>query len=181
MTRIDRLSILWIIVLLTLASLSSWGAGAQSKADAAPVPPLIVSARSVFVSNAGSGCNPFGRVGFSGGPNWAYNQFFAAMKGWGKYQLAAAPADADLVFEISFTCPVAFYGTTPGDDPQLKLVILDVKTRIMLWEITEHIEGAWRKSNLDKNFDEAMRRLVGDLKELAAGVSSPPASANSKS
>jgi len=61
------------------------------------------------------------------------------------------------------------------------LVILDVKTRVTLWEITEHMEWAVRKSNLDKNFDEAMSKLVGDLKQLAAGNSQLAATVSSGS
>jgi hypothetical protein len=142
------------------------------------VPALIVSAKKVFISNAGGGCSPFGNVVFSGGPNRPYNQFSAALKGWGRYELVAAPADADLAFEISFTCPSAGMNggsRPPTNDPQLRLVILDVKTHITLWGITEHVELAMMQGNRDKNFDRAMKKLTDDLKSLAAG--SPPPSA----
>ena len=178
MSKFNRRSILLTIFAMTLASLPSLGMPPQSDADAAPVPALILSARSVFVSNAGNGCNPFGRVLYGPGPNQTYSRFYAALKGWGKYQLAAAPADSDLVFQISFTCPVSQMGATHNDDPQLNLVILDVKTHITLWAVTEHMRPEWRK--LDKNFDELMSRLVTDLKQLAAGVSLPTASVKSK-
>ena len=42
-------------------------------------------------------------VSYSGGPDRAYNEFYAAMKTWGRYELVAAPRDADLVFEIRLT------------------------------------------------------------------------------
>jgi hypothetical protein len=166
-------------IALSLVSVPSWGAQPQSEAGAAPVPPPIVSAKRVFISNAGGGCSPFGKVGFSGGPNRPYNQFNAALKGWGRYELVAAPADADLAFEISFACPVGRnvakgQALPTASDPQLRLVILDVKTHITLWGITEHVELAILQSNRDKNFDQAMKKLVDDLKSLAAG--SPPPS-----
>jgi hypothetical protein len=143
------------------------------------VPPPIVSAKKVFVSNAGGGCDPLGNAHFSGGPNRPYNQFSAAMKSWGRYELVAAPADADLAFEISFTCPVEGTNVVKGEsasrtsDPQLRLVILDVKTRITLWGITEHVGMAILQSNRDKNFDRAMQQLVNDVKSLAAGTPPP--------
>ena len=31
-----------------------------------------------------------------------YNEFYAAMKSWGRYELVSSPADADMVFEIRF-------------------------------------------------------------------------------
>jgi hypothetical protein len=167
-------------IMLALASIPSWGAQPQGEAGAAPVPPPIVSAKRVFISNAGGGCSPFGKAGFSGGPNRPYNQFNAALKGWGRYELVAAPADADLAFEISFTCPAAGMNVANGHsigptyDPQLRLVILDVKTHITLWGITEHVELANPQSKRDKNFDRAMQQLMNDLKSLAAG--SPPPS-----
>ena len=157
----------------------SWGVQAQSEAGAAPVPPLIISAKKLFISNAGGGCSSLDKVGFSGGPNRAYNQFYAALKSWGRYELVAAPADADLAFEISFSCPAVGTNVVRGDsmgttyDPQLRLVILDVKTRITLWGITEHLELAASQSKRDKSFDQGMKQLVDDLKSLAAGPPSP--------
>jgi hypothetical protein len=169
-----------LAISLALASMPSWGAQAQGEAGTAPVPAPIVSAKRAFISNAGGGCSPFGKVGFSGGPNRAYSQFTAALKSWGRYELVAAPADADLAFEISFTCPAAGMQVANGDsigptyDPQLRLAILDVKTRIALWGITEHVELANPQSKRDKNFDRAMSKLVDDLKSLAAGSPLPP-------
>jgi hypothetical protein len=132
----------------------------------------------VFISNAGWRCDPSGRAHFKGGPDRPYNQFYAALKSWGGYELVAAPADADLAFEISFTCPVGTVSVSDGRggsayDPQLKLLVLDVKTRIALWGITEHVEMALLQSNRDKNFDQAMKRLMDDLKSLAAGTPPP--------
>jgi hypothetical protein len=168
--------------MLSLASMPSWGAQPQSEAATAAVPAPIVSAKRVFISNAGGGCSPFGTVLFSGGPIRPYNQFSAALKAWGRYELVAAPADADLVFEISTTCPAGIVGVSGGTggstyDPQLRLVILDVKTHFTLWGITEHVGMVILQSNRDKNFDRAMKELVDDLKSLAAGTSSPSAAA----
>ena len=61
----------------------------------------------------------------------------------------------------------------PVYDPQLKLLVLDVKTRITLWGITEHVGMELLQSNRDKNFDRAMNKLVDELKSLAAGPPPP--------
>jgi len=179
MTRINEPLIRFVAITLALASMPSWGAQQQSEAGTARVPATIVSAKKVFISNAGGGCSPWGNVIFSGGPNRPYNQFYAALKGWGRYELVAAPADADLALEISFTCPVEGTNTADGGSglptsaPQLRLVILDVKTHVTLWGITEHVELAILQSNRDKNLDRTMRKLVDGLKHLAAGTFPP--------
>jgi hypothetical protein len=165
-----------IMFALALSSIPTWGAQ-QGPASAAPVPPLIVSAKKVFISNRGGTCNPLNSY-FKGGPDRPYSQLYAALKSWRRYELVASPADAELAFEISFTCPVSTLDVSRGSgsfkyDPQLRLVILDVKTHFTLWGITEHVESAILQSNREKNFDQAINRLVDDLKSLAAGTPPP--------
>ena len=179
MTRIKRSQISFVVITLLLSSMPSSGAQPQAVAGAAPVPALIVSAKKVFISNAGGGCDPLGSAYFKGGPNRPYNQLYAALKSWGRYELVTSPADAELAFEIGFTCPVE--GTNvveggragPTSDPQLRLVIREVKTHFTLWGITEHVGMAILQGNRDKNFDRAMNKLVDDLKSLAAGTPPP--------
>jgi hypothetical protein len=52
----------------------------------ASVPPAIVAAKKVFVSNAGSDSGLFPHP-FSGGPDCAYNQFYAELRSWGAMKL----------------------------------------------------------------------------------------------
>jgi hypothetical protein len=175
MQRIVRRQIACIAGTLALVSLQVWGAPRQKEAGTGPVPAPLITAKKAFISNAGGGCSPFGQSGFSGGPDRPYNEFYTAMKSWGRYELVTAPADADLDLEINFACPAArasspfgnSYGT--ADDPQLRLVILDVKTRIVLWGLTEHVEPAILQGNRDKNFERGMSSLVSNLKLLVAG------------
>src|SRR5207253_7106219 len=52
-------------------------------------------------------------------------------------------------------------------DPQLNLAINDPRTGLPLWAITEHIEPAGtNKEANNRHFDEAVTRLVDDLKRL---------------
>jgi len=128
---------------------------------AAPVPTQIASSKKVFISNSGEE-SIFGLdERYSGGPNRTYNQFYAAMKDWGRYELVSAPADADLVFEIGFNERSERYIS-----PQIKLVILDPKTHVALWTFTKYVEAAGMAKNREKNYDLAMTGLMDDLKKL---------------
>lgn len=178
-----RLLIVCSAVMLALSS--ALPAAAQQGQATAPVPAQIGSARRVFISNVGEGCSPFGQTAFSGGAGRPYNQFYAAMKTWGRYELAPSPEDADLDFEINLACPAAGENvvkggsTGPTYDPQLRLLILDVRTHIVLWGIAEHVEVAILQGNRDKNFDRALAQLVTDLKQLTVGQPAPAGSGTS--
>ncbi len=134
----------------------------------APVPAQIVAAQKVFISNAGGASleTVIDETVFNGGPDRPYNQFYAVMKSWGRYELVSSPADADLVFEISWA--LTDTGLRLPVLGQLRLVIIDPKTRITLWNLTEYVRGALLLGNRDKNFDQAMNTIVARLKALTA-------------
>ena len=164
------------IILGTILIIPVLNAQPTKDTPRAPVPAQISKAKTVFISYAGQEKNPkaqaFGE--YSGDSDRTYNEFYAAMKNWGRYELVNAPADCDLVFEISFADPMGgggvFKGDTigPVDEPQFRLVIADPKTHVTLWAFTEHVHGANRQGNRDKNFDQAMAKIVDDVKELDA-------------
>jgi len=165
----------WTAVMLALGPMQVWGTQASKVAAPGPVPAQIVNAKMVFISNLGGGCSPFGQSEISGGPDRPYDEFYSAMKSWGRFELEAAPADAELDMEVSLPCPATRANSTFGpnygtdNDPQLSLVIRDVKTGLVLWGLTEHIQTAAMVSNREKNFENAMSSLVGRLKQLVAG------------
>ena len=147
----------------------------QAKMAAAPIPAQISAAKRVFVANAGGDSPSTEDPLFAGGPDRAYNQFYAAMKTWGKYELVNSPADADLLFDIRFMLPSMAQPVFKGDsmgagafDPQLRLEIRDPRSTAILWGFTEHLQWAILKANRDKNFDLAMARLVDDTQKLSA-------------
>jgi hypothetical protein len=136
----------------------------DQEVPAAPVPAQILNAKTVFIANGGATVYAIRQfTAFHGGPNRVYNEFYAAMKKWGRYGLVAAPADADLVLEVSLTPWVS-----AGDFPSLHLAIVDPKTHILLWAINERVEGAALLGHRDDNFARGMSALVGDLKSLDA-------------
>lgn len=65
---------------------------------AAPIPPDILSSKTAFIANAGGEDSS----DFTGGPDRAYNELYAAMKSWGKYKLVSYPESASLSLEIQF-------------------------------------------------------------------------------
>jgi hypothetical protein len=141
-------------------------------APAAPVPAQISSARKVFIANAGGE----GPSRFSGGPNRAYNEFYADMSAWGHYQLVTGPTAADVVLEIRYTQTIIGVGNDEVALPQLRLEIRDPGSGGLLWGITEQVNISWfpnlpvliptPAAVYDAAFDKAMTQLVGDLQAL---------------
>jgi hypothetical protein len=135
----------------------------------APVPSQIISARKVFISNAGG-------VFFlpDVDSNQAYDKFYDAVKSGGRYQPVLAPADADLVLEIRFSyelLPGAYNARGDSGGPQLRLVILDPKNNVLLWALSRQVAasaGPHYKEKRATNFDQAINALVGDLNLLAS-------------
>lgn len=137
-------------------------AAKQSKeVPAAPVPGQILTGKKVFLGNdEGERSSRF-----TGGADRGYNQFYAAMKSWGRYEMASSPENADLLFELRLT-PVRFSNRVP-DYQTLRLAIYDPKTHALLWAFNELIQVEVSQGSRDKNFDTALNRLVTDLQRLA--------------
>jgi len=130
----------------------------DAAAPAAPLPAQIASAKKAFISNTGIGAAT------------NYNEFYAAIKGWGRYQIVDAPADADVVLEISLATQITSVSGTKesGCDSSgattLKLLVLDATTHFVLWTIEENVQPFARAKTGEKNTAEAMNRIVSDLK-----------------
>jgi hypothetical protein len=167
------LDLFFVIGLLSLPLLS-----ADKPKDAvppAPVPSPIAAAKKVFISNAPGSNLP---ASF-GGPDRFYNEFYAAMKGWGHYELVAAPADADLILEISLTSSLSGVGgtSTSGcisyNSTELRLAILDARMRVPLWWFNEEVNpkisfGHRPEKAIDSAFNQSTATLVDDLKKLVS-------------
>lgn len=165
--RIIKLRALCVAVAI-LASVPALKAQTPRDSAPAPVPPQIGAAQKAFISNAGgdSFAMAIDQTVFNGGPDRPYNQFYTAMKGWGRYELLPSPADADLVLEISWA--LTDTGLKLPVLGQLRLVVVDPKTHVTLWSLTEYVRGAILLGNRDKNFDQTMNTIVNRMKELAS-------------
>lgn len=148
------------------------GQDTKGPSATAPVPIQITNAKRIFISNDGADAVILAAYNRADQPDQAYNQFYAAMKSWGRYELVAAPADADLVFEIRFVAPMSDCGKALTYEPQLQLTIADVKTHFTLWMLTEPVKGALRRATWDRNVVQGVSSLLQDIRKLAA---SPPA------
>jgi hypothetical protein len=144
---------------------------AQSKptvTPAAPIPPQVLAAKKVFIANAGgdemTGDDPH----FSGGPDRAYNEFYAAMKSWGRFEIVNSPADADLLLEIrQYVSAVTPSGRGSSSFiPQFQLNLLDPKTNATLWGFNVHSRFGMGQADSDRNFSSAVGRLATDLRLL---------------
>ncbi|HXW57642.1 MAG TPA: hypothetical protein VEJ67_17960 [Candidatus Cybelea sp.] len=165
---------LTLAILATVPTLPAQQAKAPTAAPA-PVPPEIAGAQKVFISNAGGESleTVIDEVVFNGGPDRPYNQFYAAMKRWGRYQIVPSPTDANVVLEISWT--LSDTGLRLPVLGQLRLRVIDPKSNITLWNLTEYVRGALLLGNRDKNFDQAMNTIMSRIEALAESHPAPAA------
>lgn len=184
MTNDLKPAVLCFALALPLFSVSI--ASAQQKKPApsvpipAPIPAEILSAKKVFIANAGGDESRNDEALYSGGPDRPYNEFYAALKSWGRYELVATPADAELVFEIQLTVlrlqrERVLSDDRPTSDSQFRLVIRDAKTLQILWGLTEHAQVAVLQSNRDKNFEQALAAMVAEVQRIANPPATDPA------
>lgn len=163
-------------------SLPSLAASARQVAPG-PLPNQISLAKKVFIANAGENQPFLNDPLFTGGPQRAYDEFYAGMKSSGRYELAGSPAEADLSFEIELAVNRAgprisqepnIFGDIPYD-PYFRLVVRDPRTNAILWVVIEHAQWAILQGNRDKNFDQAMDRLISDVQYMARSSASSTA------
>ena len=165
--RVSRSAVFSVVIVVTL--LTAPVLEAQQHEAAAPIPAQIATAKKVFIANAGQD-----DLGGFGAPDRTYNQFYSAVKSSGQFQLVSTPADADLVFEISFGVQAVGANVIKGDSvgtpyaPSFRLVVLDPKTHFPLWTFHQHVRWAILTGNRDKNFDQGIAELVTSLKRLTA-------------
>ncbi len=132
----------------------------------APIPTQIPAAKKVFIANSASDSSSF-ILNYTGGPNALYDQFYAALKRSGRFELVGSPADADLVFDIEWS------KVAPDDRLLVELAvrIVDPHTNIHLWTVRQEIQGAFLAKTARKNLLAAVAALATSTVNLA----SPPA------
>jgi hypothetical protein len=163
MKMILRIGALCIISFASLLAVPTAGAQQAPYLPPAPVPVQVLTGKKVFVSNGDS--DVILKI-----PNLSYNEFYALLKSSGMFELVPTPAEADLIFEIRIAYPT---------DPHLHLVILDPKTHVVLWALSQQVQPWARESTGRKNFDKGMNVLVDDLKQLTS-ARQPAADAGNK-
>jgi len=149
-------------IFLEIAAMFPLVPGLRAQAPAAPIPSQILGAKKVFISNAGG---PFEKEMWSGEPSRAYNDFYAAIKAWGYYEIVGTPAEADLILQVSLAMNY-------GESARIRLAALEPKTNTTLWAFDEWVpekpyKGIVKLKNArDNDFEGGMNRIVNDLKAL---------------
>ncbi len=137
--------------------------------QAAPIPPQVLSAKKIFISNV-PGALYLTPRNAEDDPYRPYKQFYAAMKSWGYYELVSSPADADLIFEISLADrAVLTTATVQASERAVYFIVTlrDPKSQTILWWVAERLQEANRSSTGEKNYNQAMTNLLADLKTMA--------------
>ena len=158
------------LVLTTLAASQQPSASKQ-----VPKPSQIMNAKTVFIANAGGeGYSATKEPQPTPDPEYAYDQFYPAMKSWGRFDLTDDPSRADLVFEIRLKRGMFLYndGVPPTWDYQIRLKILDSKTHFTLWGFNEHVKWASRTADMNENIDHTVAALINDVKQLVSSSTS---------
>jgi hypothetical protein len=151
-------------------------------APADHVPPALLAAKTVFLSNAGADSGLFPQP-FTGDPNRGYAGLYAALQTSGKHELVDAPEKADLVLELRLIAPNGPSGANKQNGasdplPMFRLTIYDQRTHYILWALTESIDVAILQKTHDRNFDQALLNLAYDFDQVTGKLPppNPPAS-----
>ena len=129
------------------------------------VPAQVISAQTVFLSNAGADNN------FPIDSTEAYNNIYAALQSWGHYQLVPSPEQADVIFVLRDIAPTTIYDVYHGRpysyvSPAYRLTIVDPHTQVTLWTITSPVNLAGNKKAVATWKQLSVTNLVSRLKVL---------------
>jgi hypothetical protein len=158
-----KLAIFSALLVAAMTTIPNLQAQQPAEPPAAPVPSQILNAKRVFIANA-TGDHDLRIAKYMGGPDGIYNQFYADVKSGGRFELVSAPADADLVLYVT----LGIFPLNPGY-AGFRLSIIDPKTSILLWTMSEPIDPAFLAKTARKNMVASLDRLAGDLKTLTPG------------
>jgi hypothetical protein len=155
------------LFILSLACGSSLGATKHAKdVPEAPVPASIVHAKKIFLTNGG-------------GSPLAYDEFYAQMNQWKRFEIVGSPAEADIIVELKYfvenlgnrvwSSTNSYTGQTQvysrrDLDPQLSINIYSGGTKDLLWSVTDHRRLARLEKNREKETINSADRLVADLR-----------------
>jgi len=158
------LTSLFLVATIAAPAQIRFGTPKKSSADVgvntvqAPVPTPLLNGKKAFISYELGDVTAFPEA-YSGGPERAYGEFYSAMKAWGRYELVADPAQADIVFAVRFSDPA-------GTVPQIRIGVTDARSKIVLWGFVEQVDFKFRKKNRDLAFTDSVKLLVTDIQTL---------------
>src|SRR5579864_4927055 len=133
-----------------------------AQAPAAPLPVQLMNAKRIFIAN-GAGDNDPSITRYTNGPDGLYNQFYADMKALGRFDLVSSSTDADVVLELMVDYAV-FNQQVPY--PRFRVEVRDSRSNVLLWSLSEPVNGAILAKSGRKNVAQALSKLADDLKKL---------------
>jgi hypothetical protein len=142
-----------LILILASATLFALSNTAVAKKHAeyapqAPLPQIVLEAKSIFLVNDG-GVDPNVKID---GAAVAYDYLYNAFSKWGHYEFAKRPSEADLVVYISYSAENPrqhTYSTTNSStgqtqvhsrtvsDPTLRAIFVDSESGTTIWQESE--------------------------------------------
>jgi hypothetical protein len=104
----------------------------------------VTAAKKIFLSNLGA--DRLFLQFIPGGPNGTYDELYATLKQWGRFQLVDSPSEADLIFDIRSSTIGGEYvvpgglatiarDTTGWFDPIFTLSIIDPSTHASIYSV----------------------------------------------
>ena len=152
-------------------------AAKRPKGFSSDVPPLLLKARKIFISNGGSDAGLYPHP-FSGTQDRAYGYFCDKMDDIDHFQRVDNPADADIVLEVSMISPPGSVNGSKsrgvGDAlPTFKLIAYDRPSHYILWVVSQTVDSANLQKTHDKNFDAAIDDVIAQFMAAATGTPMP--------
>jgi hypothetical protein len=151
----------FIVTIMVLSLITSMRLVAQTSANA-PKPSQLTAAKTVFISNETDSDNAESEKN--------YNRFYESIQKINRFTIVLDPSKADIVLELNV---IATPGS--GKDNRVyvhhRLRIIDPKTHIVLWSVSEDDGSPILQSSRDKNAQNASDHLAAYLQT----ITTPPA------
>lgn len=160
---------LWLTLATgTLAACATFSPAQTITPATAPLPALLYRVSSVFVASGGDQSNEDCLR--------AYNTFYAGLGLLQRFKLVDDPSNADIVAELHYEIDLGASLVSDHNrksSRQFRVVLLDPKTHVAVWSLTEHSNYAVFQKNRDKDLTEAIAALVHDF-SMTVSDSPPP-------
>ena len=160
-----------LFALFTMSAIMIAAQTEKKKPEALTPTARLAAAKTAFISKVHGSTIPFDVISSS-------------LEGWGRFTLVNAPEKADIVIEI--TAPEESSGVSVSSStkqsPQtgrmepssssskqlsfssdVKVAVLDSRTRLPLWSAIEHIKNSMKKKDRENSLVEASQRLFSKL------------------
>ncbi|HLK03779.1 MAG TPA: hypothetical protein VKT53_04995 [Candidatus Acidoferrum sp.] len=147
-----------LTAVLCLGFFSSPLLAQKQQPKVAPLPTLLSSAKTAFISDITGGSSI--TKDYSDRP---YNSIYAALAKWDRFQIVTRPTEADVILEFRLA--------SNGSHKELSLTVVDPKTHAALWAFSQDLADSPRRATREKYIDQTIAALIGALKDLVEEAS----------